>query len=138
MFCLAPKYEDGPENLIVHRGEFAYLILNRFPYTSGHLMVVPYEHHQNLEDFTPETRAEMIELTSQSIEFLRKKYNAQGFNVGANLGSAAGAGIPKHCHLHIVPRWEGDTNFMATIGETRVIPEAIEETYQRVKTAWKK
>jgi ATP adenylyltransferase len=99
-------------------------------------MVVPFIHKPNLDDFPPETRAEMMELTARSIHILREKYTAQGFNVGANIGSAAGAGIPKHFHFHIVPRWEGDTNFMSAIGDTRVVPEDLGDTYSKVRDAW--
>lgn len=136
VFCLALDLDDGLENLIVHRGQYAYVILNRYPYTSGHLMVVPFVHLPNLEDLEPEVRIEIIELVARCLQLLKLNYKAQGFNVGANIGSAAGAGIPKHFHFHIVPRWEGDTNFMSAIGETRVVPEAIEETYRRVREAW--
>lgn len=136
VFCLVQDSPDGVENLVVHRGKTAYIILNRYPYTSGHLMVVPIGHKSNLDELTPETRAEIMEFISRCIRILRVTYRAQGFNVGANIGSAAGAGIPKHFHFHIVPRWEGDTNFMSAIGETRVVPEDMMETYRRVKEAW--
>ena len=136
IFCDARKSLDGFENLVVSRGQYAYVICNRYPYTSGHLMVVPFIHHPELDDFNPETRAEMMELTAKCVRVLRNVYKAQGFNIGANIGSAAGAGVPKHFHLHIVPRWEGDTNFMSAVGETRVLPEALEETYKRVRGAW--
>ena len=136
VFCHAFKEVDEIEDLVVYSGTSAYVILNRYPYTSGHLMVVPYKHEQDLDAFSPETRAEMMEMVSRCIQILRKDYAAQGFNVGANIGSAAGAGIPKHFHFHIVPRWGGDTNFMSAIGETRVVPEALEDTLKRVKQAW--
>lgn len=112
------------------------MIVNRYPYTSGHLMVVPFLHCADLEDLSSETRTEMMELTTRCVSVLKKIYHPQGFNVGANLGSAAGAGIPKHFHFHVVPRWQGDTNFMSTLGETRIIPEALEKTYERMKSAW--
>jgi len=99
-------------------------------------MVVPFEHLSNLEDLQFAARAEIIELVSLCLHILREHYHAQGFNIGANIGSAAGAGIPKHFHFHIVPRWDGDTNFMSAIGDTRVVPEAIQETYRRVLEAW--
>jgi len=136
IFCHVQNCDDGFENLIIYRGDFSFVILNRYPYTSGHLMVVPYLHKQNLDEYHPETRAELMELTAHSLRVLREIYHAQGFNVGANIGSAAGAGIPKHFHFHVVPRWEGDTNFMSAIGDTRIVPEALEESYRRIRRAW--
>lgn len=136
VFCNAQAKEDSAENLIAHRGERAYVILNRYPYTSGHLLVVPFEHQPNLELLVPETRAEMMELTTRCMTVLRSIYNPQAFNMGANIGEAAGAGVEVHVHIHIVPRWAGDTNFMSALGETRVLPEALEVTYERVKKAF--
>ena len=136
VFCQALEQDDGPENLIVYRGAKNFVILNRYPYTSGHVMVLPYQHCQILVDLDAETRAEMMELASKSTAVLKEIYNAQGFNLGANLGAAAGAGIEEHIHLHIVPRWAGDTNYMSTVGETRVLPEALEDTYQRITERW--
>ena len=138
VFCHASTLPDGDENLIVFRGEYAYVILNRYPYTSGHLMVVPFVHCATLEGLSVETRAEIMELVSRCVEALTAEYQAQGFNIGANLGGAAGAGIPKHIHFHIVPRWQGDTNYMSAIGNTRVVPESLEESYQRIFNAWEK
>ncbi len=132
VFCNAQAKEDSAANLIAFRGQFSFVILNRYPYTSGHLMVIPFKHVATLEELDPATRAEMIELTSQCMTVLRKTYNPQAFNMGANIGEAAGAGVPGHFHIHIVPRWGGDTNFMSTLGETRVLPESIEDTYKRV------
>jgi ATP adenylyltransferase len=133
VFCNAQAKEDGAANLIVFRSKYAFVILNRYPYTSGHLMVIPFEHIASLEELDPATRAEMMELTSKCISMLRKIYHPQGFNMGANIGEAAGAGVPGHVHIHIVPRWGGDTNFMSALGETRVLPEAIEDTFKRVR-----
>jgi ATP adenylyltransferase len=133
VFCNAQAKADGAENLIAFRGEYAFVILNRYPYTSGHLMVVPFEHIATLEDLDATTRAEMMELTSQCMTVLRKTYNPQAFNMGANIGEAAGAGVPGHVHIHIVPRWGGDTNFMSALGGTRVLPESMEDTYRRVR-----
>jgi ATP adenylyltransferase len=138
VFCNAQAREDGAENLIAFRGRSAYVILNRFPYTSGHLMVIPFEHQPNLEELDPATRAEMMELTSRCTTVLKNIYKAQGFNVGVNIGEAAGAGVLGHVHIHIVPRWKGDTNFMSAVGGTRVLPEALEETYKRVKDEFDK
>jgi ATP adenylyltransferase len=133
VFCSAQEMEDGPENLIAFRGEHAYVILNRYPYTSGHLMVVPFDHKPHLEDLEAATRAEMMELTTRCMTVLRKIYHPEAFNMGANIGEAAGAGVKQHVHIHIVPRWGGDTNFMSTVGGTRVLPEALESTLERVK-----
>lgn len=136
VFCIAQAMEDGAENLIAYRGERAYVILNRYPYTSGHIMVNPFQHMPTLEDLDTETRAEMMELTSQCTTVLRSIYNPQGFNVGVNIGEAAGAGVLGHVHIHIVPRWAGDTNFMSTLGQTRVLPEVLEDTYERIKNGF--
>ncbi len=136
IFCKALSKEDGPDNLIVFRGKRAFVILNRYPYTSGHLMVVPFAHEETLETLDPETRAEMMELTTQCMSVLRGIYHPHAFNIGANIGEAAGAGVKEHVHIHIVPRWSGDTNFMSTLAETRVLPEALDKTYRRVKEAW--
>jgi ATP adenylyltransferase len=133
VFCNAQEKEDSADNLIVFRGEHAYVILNRYPYTSGHLMVVPFDHQPNLEELDLLTRAEMMELTTRCMTILRKVYHPQAFNMGANIGEAAGAGVKSHVHIHIVPRWAGDTNFMSILGETRVLPETLENTYQRVR-----
>lgn len=133
VFCIAQSMNDGVENLIAYRGKRSYVILNRFPYTSGHLMVIPFRHVPNLEELDPDTRAEMMELASRCTSILKNIYQPQGFNVGVNIGEAAGAGVLGHVHIHIVPRWRGDTNFMSSIGNTRVLPEALDETYERVR-----
>jgi ATP adenylyltransferase len=138
VFCQAPSWSDFREHLIVHRGEQAFIILNRYPYTSGHLMVVPFEHKSSLELLDVSTRAEIIELASKFVQVLREAYQPQGFNVGINIGMAAGAGIVDHVHLHIVPRWTGDTNFMSSLAQTRVLPESLEDTYNRILEAWSK
>ena len=130
IFCSALEQEDS-QALIIHRGKLAFVILNRYPYTNGHLMVVPYNHSIPLRSSIPETRAEMMELLSKAITVLRKVYNPQGFNLGGNIGEAAGAGVADHVHLHVLPRWSGDTNFMTAIGDTRVIPETLDETLKK-------
>ncbi len=136
IFCDLQKQADGPESLIVHRGHHAFVILNRFPYTSGHIMVVANVHLPSLEDLDKKTRSEMMELTASCMKVLRSVYLPEAFNIGANIGQAAGAGVVDHVHLHIVPRWGGDTNFMGTIGETRVLPESLDETYHKILERW--
>lgn len=137
VFCNAiTKPADYPKSLIVHRGQRAFVIVNLYPYTNGHLMVAPMEHKASLELLDAETRAEMMELMTQAIAILRKVYNPHAFNVGANIGKAAGAGVPDHVHMHIVPRWSGDASFMSVIGETRVLPETAEQTQKRIKENW--
>ena len=138
VFCKVSGETDDCRNLIVFRGRFAYVILNRYPYTSGHLMVVPMYHCGKLDELSTEIRTEMMELISRCVQVLTNEYQAQGFNVGANLGGAAGAGIPQHVHFHVVPRWQGDTNYMSSIGGVRVVPEALEKSYQRICEAWEK
>jgi ATP adenylyltransferase len=136
VFCDVQKKADGPDNLIIFRGIRCFVILNRFPYTSGHMMVVANEHRNSLEDLDTETRAEMMELATRGMGVLRSVYNPDAFNVGANIGEAAGAGVAGHVHIHVVPRWTGDTNFMMTLAETKVMPEALEDTYARLRLAW--
>jgi len=137
VFCNVQAQPDSPENLIVFRGRRAFVILNRYPYTSGHLMVVPTDHQPSFEDLSAKTRAEVMELITECIQVLRMVYKPEAFNVGANIGSVAGAGIVGHVHMHVVPRWGGDTSFMSSIGETRVLPESLEETWRRVREGWK-
>ena len=136
VFCNAQAQADGDGNLIACRGEHSYVILNRYPYTSGHLMVIPLLHKPNLEELDAQTRAEMMEFTTRCMTVLRAVYRPQGFNVGVNIGEAAGAGVKEHVHIHIVPRWMGDTNFMSSVGATRVLPESLEDTYKRVRDAF--
>jgi len=136
IFCGALEQPDGLENLIVARRERSFVIMNRYPYTSGHVMVVPKEHQPSFELVEADTRAELMELIKDCMQVLRKVYTPEGFNIGANIGEAAGAGIAEHVHFHIVPRWVGDTNFMSTLAATRVLPESLEDTYQRLRAAW--
>ncbi len=138
VFCDILSQANDEKNLLVLRGQKAFVVLNRFPYTSGHLLVVANAHQPSLEDLDGPARAEMIELATDAMRILRKVYVPEAFNVGANIGVAAGAGIVDHVHLHVVPRWSGDTNFMSALGDTRVLPEKLEETYQRILTAWNK
>ena len=136
VFCNAQAKADSVENLIIFRGKNAYVILNRYPYTSGHLMVIPFVHKSNLEELDSETRSEMMELTSQCTTILKNIYKTESFNIGINIGEAAGAGVLGHVHIHIVPRWAGDTNFMTSVGETRVLPESLEDTYKKIRAAF--
>jgi ATP adenylyltransferase len=129
IFCTKPAEDDDAATFIVHRGELCFVILNTFPYTNGHLMVAPFEHVAGLEDVDPETVAEMMALTQRSIRILGDVYGPQGYNVGVNQGRVAGAGMEGHIHLHVVPRWGGDTNFMPVLGDTRVMPQALEDSY---------
>jgi ATP adenylyltransferase len=132
LFCAKPQEQD-PEAHILHRGRLCYVILNRFPYNNGHLMVVPYTHVATLEDLDAEILAELMALTQLSLKILRTVYDPEGFNIGLNIGEAAGAGVTDHVHLHIVPRWRGDTNYMSIVGQTRVIPEWLDQTYERLR-----
>jgi ATP adenylyltransferase len=138
IFCNALARPDDAENLIIKRGVLAFVILNMYPYTSGHVMVAPMAHQPSLELLDPDSRAEMMELVSQSIVVLKETYRPQAFNIGANIGEAAGAGEPGHVHIHVVPRWAGDTNFMSTLGETRVLPEVLEDSYNRIKAGFER
>jgi ATP adenylyltransferase len=135
IFCEALQQSDEPA-LIVRRGKQAFVLLNRYPYTGGHLMVVPHAHTRTVEDLTEETVLEMHRLTRQSLAALRKVYGATSFNLGVNIGEPAGAGVADHVHLHIVPRWNGDTNFMTTLGGVRVLPEELGETWRKLLEAW--
>lgn len=132
LFCAAPQVKDVDVH-VVYRGDLCYAILNRFPYNNGHLMVVPYVHVATLEALDAETLAELMALAQTSLRVLREAYNPQGYNVGMNIGEVAGAGMAEHIHLHIVPRWGGDNNYMSTVGETRVIPELLDQTYERLR-----
>jgi ATP adenylyltransferase len=136
VFCHELERENDAECLIVHRGATSFVLMNRYPYTTGHLMVVPFSHTASLELLDCQTRVELIELTSHAMEVIKKIYKPDGFNIGANIGSAAGAGVAGHVHIHVVARWVGDTNFMSTLGETRVLPEELKITFARICSAW--
>jgi ATP adenylyltransferase len=136
VFCDAQKATDGPDNLVLFRGVGCFVILNRYPYTSGHLLVVANEHLGSLEDLNAGTRSELMELATRSMNLLRIVYHPNGFNVGANIGAAAGAGVTGHVHIHVVPRWTGDANFMLTMADTKVMPEALVDTYTRIQRVW--
>jgi ATP adenylyltransferase len=136
LFCNQLAQRDRPDNLILYRGQHAFVILNRFPYTNGHMMIVPNAHEPSIEDLDDQTLAELIQLTNQALGVLRQTYGAQNFNIGINIGETSGAGVTDHVHLHVVPRWSGDTSFMSTVAETRVLPEALEETFEKLQSAW--
>ena len=136
VFCRVKVQTSDARNLIVFRGRTSFVILNRYPYTSGHMLVVANEHLPSLEGLDAQTRFEMMELATKGMGILRKVYCPEGINFGANIGEVAGAGIADHVHLHVVPRWSGDTNFMSALAETRVLPEKLGETYRRIFAAW--
>jgi ATP adenylyltransferase len=136
VFCGIHARLNDQDDLVVWRGATALVVLNRFPYTSGHLLVVASQHKPSFEDLNPDCRSEMMELATQAMTILRRLYKPDGFNLGANIGEAAGAGIPGHIHLHVVPRWMGDANFMLSLADTKVMPEALEASYARIRAAW--
>jgi ATP adenylyltransferase len=135
IFCDALQRTQDKETLIVYRGRKVFIILNRFPYTSGHVMIVPYAHVAELNSCEPGTLDEIMELSQRMERVFRDCYKPDGMNLGMNLGRAAGAGVTGHLHLHMLPRWFGDSNFMTVTGETRVHPEALSTTYERLKSA---
>ena len=136
VMCRLAAAPDDDAALVVARGEGAYVVLNAYPYTSGHLMVVVDRHEGNLELLTPDEAAEVMGLLQWATAALKRAYRPDGVNVGINLGAAAGAGVPGHLHVHVVPRWNADTNFMTAVAEARVIPETLDETLARVRAAW--
>ena len=135
IFCLAPGADDE-EHLVVHRGELAFVMLNKFPYASGHLLVAPYRHGRNFDGLDDAEALEIHRLGTQGLDVLRAVYKPEGFNLGWNIGRIAGAGIPDHGHLHVVPRWGGDTNFMPVLSDVKVIPEHLAESRRRLAEAW--
>jgi len=137
LFCnVASTPEADATTFVLQRGQSAFVILNLYPYNNGHLMVVPFAHVESIEGLSPEQLGEVMALSQTCLAVLRQAYNPQGFNMGINIGGAGGAGVPGHVHLHIVPRWNGDNNFMSTLADTRVIPETIEQTYERLRALW--
>ncbi len=137
VFCECAKAKDQKAHLVLYRSEHTFVVMNRFPYNSGHLMVVPYRHVGDLEDLTEGETADLMLTLKFCVSVLRRVLSPHGFNIGANLGKVAGAGIADHLHFHVVPRWEGDTNYMAVIGNTKVMPESLERTYDRLSTYFK-
>lgn len=133
VFCRAPQEDQDTENLILLRGRHCYVMMNRYPYNNGHLMIIPYAHVDSPLKMNPDELMELMQLVNVCLEVLQEAAHPDGFNIGMNLGAAAGAGIKDHVHMHIVPRWMGDTNFMPVLGETRVIIEALEQSYAKLK-----
>ena len=133
MLCEKPGEDSDPANYILHRAAKNFIMLNSYPYNPGHLLIAPYRHAGTLEELTGEELHEHIELISRSIKVLREAFNPAGFNVGINIGEVAGAGIVDHVHTHVVPRWQGDSNYMPIVANTRVLPEALADTYQHLR-----
>lgn len=136
LFCELQKKRDD-EAYIVHRGKRGFVVLNAYPYNSGHVMIAPYQHVGSLEELDDETLLEMGKLVQLTIKALRKAFSPDGFNIGVNIGRAAGAGVPGHVHIHVVPRWVGDTNFMAIIAETKPLPTALKESFDLITAAFR-
>ncbi|WP_456450775.1 HIT family protein [Palaeococcus sp. (in: euryarchaeotes)] len=137
IFCDFPKENRDRERLILYRGEHAFVIMNNYPYNPGHVMIAPYRHVGKWEELTDEELLDMMKLSQLIIKALKRAMNPDGFNLGVNLGRVAGAGIEDHVHIHIVPRWNGDTNFMPVVADTKIIPESLEETYKELKNTLK-
>lgn len=131
--CTDAETDDLEGNYILMRDELCLVVMNRFPYNSGALLVAPLRHVGGLEDLTVEERTRVMDLTVEAIEALKATMSPEGFNIGANLGAAGGAGVPGHMHMHVIPRWSGDTNFMPVVGETKVLPETLEQSYDRLR-----
>jgi ATP adenylyltransferase len=136
IFCQKHADNRDAENYIVYRGALNYVMLNLFPYTNGHVMIAPYEHVPTLAETRQDMAAEMMALTRQTDRILREVYNARGVNLGMNLGECAGAGVAGHIHMHVLPRWPGDVNFMTVVAETRVLPEELPVTFEKLKRAY--
>jgi ATP adenylyltransferase len=136
IFCTKWQENRDAENYIVLRAKRNFVLLNLYPYTNGHLMIAPYEHVPTLEDAAAETLTEMMRLTRDAERHLHDLYNPDGINLGMNIGAAAGAGVAGHIHMHVLPRWVADANFMTTVGETRVLPEELSVTYERMRNAF--
>jgi ATP adenylyltransferase len=135
IFCDLAKLGDDARALIPYRGRTCFVVLNSFPYTSGHVMIVPFQHLDELQKLSTDAAHEMIEIAQRLERVLRQLYSPDGINLGMNIGKAAGAGIANHIHMHVLPRWVADSNFMTVVGETRVLPEALQITYERIKRA---
>lgn len=136
IFCDFPGEGDDRRRYIVHRGRRCFVMLNAYPYNNGHLMIAAYRHGGELSQLTAEERADLMELTDMGCRAITAAYHPHGYNIGMNLGHVAGAGIPGHLHMHIVPRWSGDTNFMTVVSDTRVLPEALDASFSRLRDAF--
>jgi ATP adenylyltransferase len=136
IFCSKPALGDDERALIVHRGDACYVILNAFPYTNGHVMVAPFAHVADLRGLDEAAAAELVALTQRSLDAVESVYGPDGFNLGVNLGEVAGAGFAGHVHQHVVPRWKGDTNFMPVVGDTRVMPEELPDSWRKLRAAF--
>jgi ATP adenylyltransferase len=135
IFCDLPKAEDDAKARIVHRAQHCYVVLNTFPYTPGHVMVVPFAHLDELQKLSAEAAHEMMDLSQRMERVLRQVYSPDGVNLGMNIGKAAGAGVAGHIHMHVLPRWVADSNFVSVVCETRILPESLERTYERMRAA---
>ena len=135
IFCTLPAMKKDRENLILYRSELSFILMNRYPYNPGHLMIAPYRHVGDVDKLTDDEAADIWRLIKLSILTLKRAMNPEGFNIGANIGKAAGAGFDGHVHIHVVPRWSGDTNFMPLIGNTKVVSDALHNTYDELKKA---
>ncbi|MFQ6678790.1 MAG: HIT domain-containing protein [Fidelibacterota bacterium] len=133
IFCDKPIRDNDREMLILYRGKLAFVMMNLFPYNNGHLLIAPYTHTERSNDLSPDERSEIMELGDASMTILKQAMKAEGFNFGANIGSAGGAGIEEHIHFHVVPRWKGDTNFMPVLGHTKVQVDGLKESYDNLK-----
>ncbi|MBU0951603.1 MAG: HIT domain-containing protein [Elusimicrobia bacterium] len=133
IFCRTLKSKEDKKNLVLYRSKTAFVILNLYPYTNGHLMIVPKKHTNKIENLNSSELCELMKLVQLSVKALDKTYKPQGYNIGMNIGKCGGAGIAGHIHIHVVPRWLGDTNFTSAICETKVIPESLAETYKKLK-----
>ncbi|MEZ4752226.1 MAG: HIT domain-containing protein [Bdellovibrionota bacterium] len=133
VFCALPGQEDPREALILEKGKTVYTVLNKYPYNRGHLMIIPFEHKASLGALSESSRHALMDAAARALDVLQRTFNPDGFNLGLNQGRAAGAGIPEHLHLHIVPRWNGDTNFMPVLSETKSLPQHLMATYDAIK-----
>ncbi|MCG3121523.1 MAG: AP-4-A phosphorylase [bacterium] len=137
IFCDKPRQSQDRENLIVQRGAACFVIMNKYPYNNGHLMIVPYRHEAQMENLTVAENQEMMALLQEAAKALKKVMSPHGFNIGMNVGKTAGAGIEAHLHFHLVPRWDGDTNFMPVVGHTKVVSEGLWETWEKLREVFK-